>query len=80
MKSGFLRLTGVVAAAALLTAACTTTSPTYSAKSPMTPTSATKAAELRTTLNGLFGEHILIAAVATSHAQVRRDKVASRPP
>jgi hypothetical protein len=34
----------------------------------MTPTSATKAAELRTTLNGLFGEHVLIAAVATSHA------------
>ncbi|MGH7381176.1 MAG: hypothetical protein ACREKR_02970 [Candidatus Methylomirabilales bacterium] len=68
MKSTFRRLTGVVAAVALLTVACTTTSPTQSVKSPMTPTSATKAAELRTTLNGLFGEHVLIAAVATSHA------------
>ncbi|MGH7372231.1 MAG: hypothetical protein ACREJK_10360, partial [Candidatus Methylomirabilales bacterium] len=68
MKSTFRRLTGVVAAVALLTVACTTTSATQSVKSPMTPTSATKAAELRTTLNGLFGEHVLIAAVATSHA------------
>ena len=68
MKSMFRRLTGVVAAVALLTTAYTTTSPAQSVKSPMTPTSATKAAELRTTLNGLFGEHVLIAAVATSHA------------
>ncbi|MGH7775493.1 MAG: hypothetical protein ACREQA_24975, partial [Candidatus Binatia bacterium] len=70
MKTSFLRSTTVAVTAAFLAVAC---GPMMS-KSSREPTGmsashpASKAADLRTGLNALLGEHVLIAAVATSHA------------
>jgi len=71
MSKRVSRLGGVAALAALLSLGCSTTMPRHDmmAKAPASmATSGTKAAELRTGLNALLGEHVLIAAVATSHA------------
>ncbi|HLC42616.1 MAG TPA: hypothetical protein VJO34_13460 [Methylomirabilota bacterium] len=75
MNKRFVRMTGV-AAFAVLTTACSMSSynatPQASAM-VMTASSATKAAELRTTLNALLGEHILLAASATGAALAGRE-------
>jgi hypothetical protein len=76
MNRRLIRFTGGAVVAALLTAACGMTShhnaPAASMMN-MTATSETKAAELRTALNALFGEHALLAASATGAALAGRD-------
>jgi hypothetical protein len=71
MNKRFLRVTGVAAFAAILTTACSMSS--YNATPQASPmvmatSSSTKAADLRTALNALLGEHILLAASATGAA------------
>ena len=66
MNTTFARLTGVAAMVALLSVAC---APTMMAK----PTSATPAAGLRTGLNTLLSEHVILAAAATGAALGGRD-------
>ncbi len=67
MNSRFVRLVGVAAMVALVSAACAPTA-------MMTkPTSATPAAGLRTGLNTLFSEHVILAANATGAALGGRD-------
>jgi hypothetical protein len=74
MNRTVVRLTGILALAAILSAGCaTTTSQPMSHMSPMAATSATKAAELRTGLNALFGEHVMLAAAATGAALEGRE-------
>ena len=71
MKNSFVRLTGVVTIATVLSAGCGMATSHYGAMPGSTmamATSSTKAADLKTGLNALLGEHVLIAAVATSHA------------
>lgn len=70
MKITSLRLTGVAVASVFLAAACSPMM-SKSGHEPMAMTashSGTAAADLRTGLNALLGEHVLLAAVATSHA------------
>lgn len=61
MKSAFVRVTGVAAMVALLTAAC-------GGMMMAKPTSNTPAAQLRTGLNTLLSEHVYLAAAATGAA------------
>ncbi len=71
-----VRVIGVTAMVALLSAGCgmATSQHGYMAGSMSeTSTSSTKAAELRTGLNALLGEHILLAASATGAALAGRD-------
>jgi len=71
VNSKVSRLGGVAALVAFLTLGCSTTMPRHDTMArPVVSavTSGTQAAELRTGLNALLGEHVLIAAVATSHA------------
>jgi len=71
MKNSFVRLTGVVTIATVLSAGCGMATSHYGAMPGSTmamATSSTKAADLKTGLNALLGEHVLVAAVATSHA------------
>jgi len=70
MKGYFLRFVGAAAVAALITAGCTPmnsmSSMQHTATARKEPT--VSAADLKTGLNALLGEHVLLAAVATSHA------------
>ena len=70
MKRQFVRLVGAAAVTALFAAGCSPMS-SMSSKHHAAATgmeSASSAADLRVGLNSLLGEHVLIAAVATSHA------------
>jgi hypothetical protein len=78
MKTTLIQLTGTAAMLALLAAGCGMGSGGSGAMhgsmhNSMADTSATKAADLRTGLNALLSEHVLLAAVATSHALGRRE-------
>ncbi len=71
MNRKFIRFAGVTAMVGLLSAGCGMATTHHGAMAYSTreaTASSTKAAELRTALNALLGEHVLIAAVATSHA------------
>jgi len=71
MNKASVRLTGALTIVGLLGAGCGMATSQYGSM-PGSPsamaTSSTKAADLKTSLNALLGEHVLIAAVATSHA------------
>jgi hypothetical protein len=64
-----------LAAIGVLAAGCTKSigAPTVSGPAPMESTSATPAAALRTMLNALLGEHVILAAAATGAALEGRD-------
>ena len=68
-KAMVVRSVCAVAAIAVLGAGCMTAAAT----SPAAVTSTTPAATLRTTLNALLGEHVILAAAATRAALDRRD-------
>jgi hypothetical protein len=70
MKKTLVRLTGGAAIIALMSAGCSSASTmTHSmASTTGTSTSATGAATLRTGLNALLGEHVMLAAAATGAA------------
>ena len=71
MNKKWIRLTGGAAILALLTVGCTMSpSMTHSMSGSMAgpATSATKAADLRTGLNALLGEHVMLASGATNAA------------
>jgi hypothetical protein len=60
---------GAAAAAALLVTGCSQSmSMSHGMASPAASTSATQAASLRTTLNALFAEHVVLAGAATGAA------------
>lgn len=79
MSGMFVRLTGTAAAVALLSVACadtmskTTSKPAVPHHSRAPVASAIPAADLRTGLNTLLAEHVLLAGVATGHALGGRD-------
>src|SRR5712691_2854625 len=71
MNKQWIRLTGGVATVALLAVGCSMSpSMTHAMPGSMagTATSATKAADLRTGLNALLGEHVYLASAATNAA------------
>ncbi len=69
MTRGFVRTTGVLATVALLGAACASMSDQgMSGKGMSAMATDTKAADLRTALNGLLQEHVTLAAAATNAA------------
>ncbi|MBI3014965.1 MAG: hypothetical protein HYY65_07910 [Candidatus Tectomicrobia bacterium] len=69
MNKMFARLTGTVALIALLATGCSmATAERGSMDLSMPRTSTTKYADLRTGLNTLFGEHVILAAAATGAA------------
>jgi hypothetical protein len=68
MKSKFFGLICASAITALFTAACGPISSKQTMHHGMPKASAASAEDLRIGLNSLLGEHVLIAAVATSHA------------
>src|SRR2546430_13416843 len=71
MNKQWIRLAGGVATVALLAVGCSMSpSMTHAMPSSMagTATSATKAADLRTGLNALLGEHVYLASAATNAA------------
>jgi hypothetical protein len=67
MTRGFTRLTGVLAMVGLLGAACASMDGGSMAKGRAASTDS-KAADLRTALNGLLQEHVTLAAAATNAA------------
>ncbi len=74
MKGRHAPLIGVATAIALLIAACTmTASQPGSAGHSMPKPAMTQAADLRTGLNTLLGEHVILAAAATNAALGGRD-------
>jgi hypothetical protein len=80
MDGRVVQFTGVAALAALLTAGCSTASapqmthqPGSMGSSMSSMTAGTKAAELRTGLNALLSEHVILAASATGAALGGRD-------
>ncbi|HWU40059.1 MAG TPA: hypothetical protein VN203_20610 [Candidatus Acidoferrum sp.] len=74
MNGTVVRLTGILALAAIFSVGCAaTSSQPMSHMSPMSATSATKAAELRAGLNTLLGEHVMLAAAATGAALEGRE-------
>jgi len=71
MNSTFTRLAGVVALVGFFSMGCSTTmAHRETMAKPASPgvASIAKASDLRAGLNALLGEHVLLAAVATSHA------------
>jgi len=71
MNSTFTRLAGIAAMIGLVGTGCGATMPHQDAMAKpasSSATSVTKASDLRAGLNALLGEHVLLAAVATSHA------------
>jgi hypothetical protein len=75
IKTMVVKSVYALAAIGVLAAGCTRSmgaSP-MSAAAPMESTSATPAATLRTTLNALLGEHVILAAAATGAALDGRD-------
>src|SRR5437867_13246513 len=71
MNKQWIRLAGGVATVALLAVGCSMSpSMTHAMPGSMagTATSATKAADLRTGLNALLGEHVYLASAATNAA------------
>ena len=69
MNGKFVKLTGGAIIVALLTMGCSMSpSMTHAMSGSMPATSATKAADLRTGLNALLGEHVMLAAAATNAA------------
>jgi len=69
MNRKFVKLTGGAIIVALLTLGCSMSpSMTHALSGSMPATSATKAADLRTGLNALLGEHVMLAAAATNAA------------
>ena len=72
MKSKVVRFVGGSVIAALAVAGCGSMNSMHSS-AMMAEKSGWSAADLRTGLNSLFGEHVLIAAVATSHVLGGRD-------
>src|SRR5881397_522157 len=70
MKNHFARLVGAIMMTAFLAASCGSMNSRHSmhGSSAMGKESAASAADLRVGLNSLLGEHVLLAAVATSHA------------
>jgi len=71
MNSTFTRLAGVVALVGFFSMGCSTTmAHRETMAKPASPGAASiaKASDLRAGLNALLGEHVLLAAVATSHA------------
>jgi hypothetical protein len=83
MNGRVVHLTGVAALAALFTAGCSTASAPHMTHQPgsmgssmssmSSMTAGTKAAELRTGLNALLSEHVILAASATGAALGGRD-------
>ena len=69
MNGKFVKLTGGAIIVALLALGCSMSpSMTHAMSGSMPATSATKAADLRTGLNALLGEHVYLAAAATNAA------------
>ena len=71
MNSTFTRLVGIVALVGIFSVGCSTTMAHHETMAkPASPgaTSIAKASDLRAGLNALLGEHVLLAAAATSHA------------
>lgn len=69
MNRKFLTILGLAVMMPLLTAACSTTTASYTSTThSMMSSSTTKEAELRTGLNTLFQEHVILAAAATNAA------------
>jgi copper chaperone CopZ len=76
MNRKFVRMTGVAAMVALLGAGCGltgSTSMSHTSQMQASPTTSTRAAELRSGLNALLGEHVILAAAATGAALGGRD-------
>ena len=69
MNKKLITLTGIATVVALLGVGCSMSpAMTHSMSGSMAATSATKAADLRTGLNALLGEHVMLAAAATNAA------------
>lgn len=69
MNKKLITLTGIATVVALLGLGCSMSpAMTHSMSGSMAATSATKAADLRTGLNALLGEHVMLAAAATNAA------------
>ena len=75
IKAMMVKSVYALAAIGVLAAGCTRSigAPTMSGAAQMEGTSATPAATLRTTLNALLGEHVILAAAATGAALDGRD-------
>jgi hypothetical protein len=75
IKAIVVKSISALAAIGVLAAGCTKSigAPAMSGPAPMETTSATPAATLRTTLNALLGEHVILAAAATGAALDGRD-------
>jgi hypothetical protein len=76
MNSTFTRLAGAMALVGFFGVGCSTTMAHHETMAtPASPGAASvaKASDLRAGLNALLGEHVLLAAVATSHAIGGRD-------
>jgi hypothetical protein len=69
MNKKLITLAGIATVVALLGVGCSMSPAiTHSMSGSMAATSATKAADLRTGLNALLGEHVMLAAAATNAA------------